>query len=47
MFKEVLSLAGFKPLRADLCLFNKKQDGCKKIYLIIYVDEGGIFTDEE
>jgi hypothetical protein len=28
-------------------LFIKNQDGCKKTYLIIYVDDGGIFTDEE
>jgi Reverse transcriptase (RNA-dependent DNA polymerase) len=38
---------GFKPSRADPCLFIKNQDGCKKTYLIIYVDYGGIFTDEE
>jgi hypothetical protein len=45
--KEVLAESGFKPSRADPYLFVKNQDGCKKKCLIIYVDNGGIFTDEE
>jgi hypothetical protein len=38
---------GFKPSRSDPCLFIKNQDGCKKTYLTIYVDDGGNSTDEE
>jgi hypothetical protein len=38
---------GFKPSRADPCIIIRNQDGHKKTYLIIYVDNGGIFTDEE
>jgi hypothetical protein len=28
-------------------LFINKKDGCKMTRLIIYIDDGGIFTDEE
>jgi hypothetical protein len=42
-----LSELGFKPSRGDPGLFITSQDGCKITYLFIYIDDGGIFTDEE
>jgi hypothetical protein len=46
-FKETLTECGFKSSRVDPCPFIRSQDGCKKIYLIIYIENGGIFIDEE
>jgi hypothetical protein len=43
-FKEVLETLNYIPSRADLCLFNKKENE-KRSYFIIYVDDGGIFCD--
>jgi hypothetical protein len=36
-----------KNLMSDPCLLTKNQDGYKKTHLIIYVDNGRIFTDKE
>jgi hypothetical protein len=45
--KEVLGALGFQPSRADTYHFIQNKDGCKMTYLIIYVGDGGIFTDEQ
>jgi hypothetical protein len=41
-FKDVLSCIGYFSSRADPCLFIRKALR-QKSYLIIYVDDGGIF----
>jgi hypothetical protein len=47
-FKEVLKTLYYFPSRADPCLFIKTDKLNNKSYLIIYVDDGGIFgTPEE
>jgi hypothetical protein len=47
-FKEVLRTLYYFPSRADPCLFIKTDRLNNKSYLIIYVDDGGIFgTPEE
>jgi hypothetical protein len=43
-FKEVLETLNYIPSRADPCLFIKKENE-KRSYLIIYVDDGGIFCE--
>jgi Reverse transcriptase (RNA-dependent DNA polymerase) len=45
-FKEVLLGLGYKASRADPCLFIKQDpnDDQRRSYLIIYVDDGGIFS---
>jgi hypothetical protein len=45
-FKDVLSCIGYFPSRDDPCLFIRKALG-QKLYLIIYVDDGGIFCKEK
>ena len=44
-FKKVILDLGYKPSLADPCLFYK--DGPTKSFIIIYVDDGGIFSDAE
>jgi Reverse transcriptase (RNA-dependent DNA polymerase) len=44
-FKEVLLQMGYKPSLADPCLFY--QDNPPRSFIIIYVDDGGIFSDDE
>jgi Reverse transcriptase (RNA-dependent DNA polymerase) len=36
---------GYTPCLADPCLFYK--DGTKNLFIIIYVDDGGIFSNDE
>jgi hypothetical protein len=43
-FKEVLETLNYIPSRADPCLFIKKENE-ERSYLIIYVDDGGIFCE--
>jgi hypothetical protein len=43
-FKTVILQMGYKPSLADPCLFFK--NGKTKSFIIIYVDDGGIFSDE-
>jgi hypothetical protein len=43
--KNVLLNMGYKPSSADPCLFYK--DGTTKSFIIIYVDDGGIFSDKD
>ena len=43
-FKEVLNKLGYKASLADPCLFVK--DGDKKSFIMIYVDDGGIFSND-
>jgi hypothetical protein len=43
-FKEVLKVLGYWPIRADPCLFIRKEGIGNRSYLIIYVDDGGIFA---
>jgi hypothetical protein len=43
-FKEVLKTLNYISSRADPCLFIKKENE-KRSYLIIYVDDGGIFCE--
>jgi hypothetical protein len=39
---------GYKPSQADPCLFYKEgTNGKPKSFIIIYVDDGVIFSDEE
>jgi hypothetical protein len=39
---------GYKPSQAGPCLFYKEGKNCKsKSFIIIYVDDGGILSDEE
>jgi hypothetical protein len=39
---------GYKPSQADPCLFfNEGRHGKAKSFIIIYVDDGGILSDEE
>jgi transposase InsO family protein len=44
-FKQVILDMGYKPSLADPCLFYK--DGNPKSFIIIYVDDGGIFSDDK
>ena len=44
-FKNVILEMGYKPSLADPCLFYK--DGPVKSFIIIYVDDGGIFSDAD
>jgi hypothetical protein len=44
-FKEVTLQMGFKPSLADPCLFYR--DKPTRSFIIIYVDDGGIFSDEK
>ena len=47
-FKEVLGTLFYFPSKADPCLFIKTDQLQNKSYIIIYVDDGGIFgTPEE
>ena len=48
-FKEVMQSLGFNPSKADPCLFIKNGDGKNKLpaFIIIYVDDGGIFGTKE
>jgi hypothetical protein len=43
-FKEVLEALNYIPSRAATCLFIK-QENEKRSYLIIYIDDGGIFCE--
>jgi Reverse transcriptase (RNA-dependent DNA polymerase) len=43
-FKEVLLQMGYKPSLADPCLFYR--DKPTRSFIIIYVDDGGIFSDD-
>ena len=43
-FKEVLNKLGYKSSLAEPCLFVK--DGDKKSFIMIYVDDGGIFSND-
>jgi hypothetical protein len=45
-FKDVLSCIGYFPSRADPCQFIIKAYG-QISYLIIYIDDGGIFCKEK
>jgi Reverse transcriptase (RNA-dependent DNA polymerase)/gag-polypeptide of LTR copia-type len=44
-FKTVIQNMGYKQSKADPCLFIK--EGTTKSFIIIYVDDGGIFSTEE
>jgi Reverse transcriptase (RNA-dependent DNA polymerase) len=44
-FKNVILNMGYKPSSADPCLFYK--NGTTKSFIIIYVDDGGIFSDKD
>jgi hypothetical protein len=44
-FKQVIQQIGYKQSAADPCLFIKQ--GNKKAFIIIYVDDGGIFSSED
>jgi Reverse transcriptase (RNA-dependent DNA polymerase) len=44
-FKEVIRQIGYKPSLADPCLFVKDNGG--KSFIIIYVDDGGIFGTQD
>jgi Reverse transcriptase (RNA-dependent DNA polymerase) len=44
-FKEVIRQIGYKPSLADPCLFVK--DNGSKSFIIIYVDDGGIFGTQD
>jgi hypothetical protein len=44
-FKQVILDMGYKPSLADPCLFYKT--GKTKSFIIIYVDDGGIFSYDE
>jgi hypothetical protein len=46
-FKEVLSKLDYYASRADPCLFIRKDKNYKYSYLIVYVDDGGIFGSSE
>ena len=45
-FKEVMKTIDFEPSPADPCLFINNTKG-KKAFVIIYVDDGGIFSTKE
>ena len=38
---------GFNPSKADPCLFIKENKGKHNTFIIIYVDDGGIFGTKE
>jgi hypothetical protein len=46
-FKEIMKNIGYKPSEIDPCLFIKDKGNNKKAFVIIYVDDGGIFGTEE
>jgi Reverse transcriptase (RNA-dependent DNA polymerase) len=47
-FKSDILEKGYKPSLADPCLFYRDgTNGKTKSFIIIYVDDGGIFSDEE
>lgn len=47
-FKDVMSSLNFKPSAADPCLFVKKNmDKGTNAFLLLYVDDGGIFGTEQ
>ena len=46
-FKESMKEIGFKASDIDPCLFIKEKKNGNKVYLILYVDDGGIFGTEE
>jgi Reverse transcriptase (RNA-dependent DNA polymerase) len=47
-FKSVILEMGYKPSLADPCLFYRDgTNGKTKSFIIIHVDDGGIFRDEE
>jgi Reverse transcriptase (RNA-dependent DNA polymerase) len=45
-FKEVMVNLGYKPSPVDPCLFVKNTNG-KLSFIIIYVDDGGIFSTQD
>ncbi len=46
-FKENMKEIGFQASDIDPCLFIKEKDNGNKVYLILYVDDGGVFGTEE
>jgi hypothetical protein len=47
-FKSVIQQMGYKPSQADLAYSTKKvKKGKPKSFIIIYLDDRGIFSDEE
>jgi transposase InsO family protein len=46
-FKEILGKLSYYPSRADPCLFIKDKGLHNKSFLMIYVDDGGIFSSDE
>jgi hypothetical protein len=46
-FKEIMKNIGYEPSEIDPCLFIKDKGNNKKAFVIIYVDDGGIFGTEE
>ena len=47
-FKEVMNSIGYVPSPADPCLFlRQSKDKKKNSFVIIYVDDGGIFGTKE
>jgi hypothetical protein len=46
-FKKVMKSIGFLPSEIDPCLFIKDKGNGLKAFVIIYVDDGGIFGTEE
>jgi hypothetical protein len=47
-FKDVMKSIGYLPSEIDPCLFIKNKGNNQKAFVIIYVDDGGIFgTDED
>jgi hypothetical protein len=45
-FKETLSTLHYYPSKADPCLFIKDEGTHKKSFLMVYVDDGGIFSSD-
>jgi Reverse transcriptase (RNA-dependent DNA polymerase) len=45
-FKEIMKEIGYTPIPVDPCLFTKSING-KLTFVIIYVDDGGIFSTTE
>jgi hypothetical protein len=46
-FKEVLLSIGYKSSLADPCLFIKDNNNNQKSFIVIYVDDGGIFSNDK
>ena len=46
-FKDVLGELGYIPSRADPCLFIRHYETGRRSFLIVYVDDGGIFSSKE